>query len=214
MSEAGDGGSECAEGDLGEALAALKREGCAFLVTGEAPPATHAAAAEQFLGTGNRGVVLLSDDAHRPGPTAGDGPAVVRYETEVRSGVAAAGAGGEAPTAAADLHELGVAVLEEIETYEATNPERSPGGFRLVLLSAAPILADHDDEQVFSWLHLLLGRVRKASGMAFVHLPVGHGDPPVPTLRPLFDGRVEVRPDAGGQYRWLLDDHTSDWMDI
>jgi hypothetical protein len=204
----GDGDAGCASG-LDESLAALKREGCAFLVAGDAGPAVHARASERFLGDGDdRRMVLLTDDAYRPGPLAGPDPAVVRYETAVR-GNAVADTAGEAggDAVATDLEALGMAVLEEVASHERTG-----GGFRLVVLSAAPLVAEHDDEQVFAWLHLLTGRVRQVTGMAFVHLPLDAEDTLVGTLRPLFDGLIEVRPDAGGQQRWLLEDAESDWM--
>lgn len=206
-----DGTVGCGD-EFGEALAALRREGCAFLVAGDAPPSVHARAAEEFLGDGDhQRMVLLSDDAHRPEPTAGTGPTVVRYGTAVRGGAAATAGEADTASVATDLAELGHAALEEIEQYEAA-AERPPGGLRLVVLSAAPLVADHDEQQVFAWLHLLTGRVRQADGMAFVHLPVAPGEGPGPTLRPLFDGLVELRADAGGQQRWHLEDDTSEWM--
>lgn len=196
-------------------LDALKREGGAFLVVGDVPPAVHARAGERFLGecNGGRRVAVLTDDAYRPGPTAGAEPSVLRYRGAVRSAADTAAAAGD-PTVADDLYELGVAVHEELSAYEATNPDPRPGGFRLAVLSAAPLVADAERRRLFSWLHLLLGRVRAARGMGFVHLPVASGEPPVPALAPLFDGTIELRADGRPGQRWHLGDVSSDWLEL
>lgn len=205
-------------GEFEESLAALKRDGCAFLVVGDVPPAVHSGAAEQFLGERDDGrcLVVVTDDACRPGPTAGTDPSVVRYRGAVRNAADATTASPDGTDAVADdLHELGVAVHGELEAYEATNPDPSPGGFRVVVLSAATLVADGGERRLFSWLHLLVSRVRAARGMGFVHLAVDRSEPPVPTLRPLFDGVVELRTDCNrSRQRWHLEDTSSDWFDL
>jgi len=211
-------GSDGVGSGFEKSLAALKQEGCAFLVVGDVPPTVHSRGAEQFLGERDDGrcLVIVTDDAYRPGPTAGTDPSVVRYRGAVRSaaGTPTASTGG-AETVANDLHELGVAVHEELGAYEATNHDSPPGRFRAVVLSAAALLAEGGEQRLFSWLHLLLSRIRTARGMGFVHLPVGREEPPVPTLRPLFDGLVELRTDCGvGRQRWHLEDTTSEWFDL
>jgi hypothetical protein len=200
-----------------ETLAALKREGCSFLVVGDVPPSAHATAFEQFFHERSEGrrVVLATDDTFLPGPTADSDTTVVRYEGELRAAAADAAEVTPDRSDASDLEGLGTAALEAIEAFEATTASPAPGRLRLAVGTVAPLLAEYGTEDVFSFLHLLTGRVNQCRGMAFVHLPVDREDESALTLEPLFDGVVELSVEDGryGQ-RWHLDSFSTDWFDL
>jgi len=200
----------------GPELAELKREGCALLVTGDDPASVHADACRQFLGDGDgiRKVLAVSCDGFGAVSEPGLDARVIQYRGSVRSASAETGASTSPEPATEDLEGLGIAILDEIEAYEEATPEPTPGGLRVALASAAPLVAEYGREQVFAFLHLLTERVREADGMVFVHLPVESDTEVAATLRPLFDGTIELRvADGRCQQRWHLDDATSGWLD-
>jgi hypothetical protein len=203
-------------GAFASELAALKRDGAAFLVAGDVPVGLHADASDRLLGAerADRRVVVDGGDADPPTPAPGTDLRLLRYRGAVRSGTEAEGVEHDPGTVVTDLPELGTAVLDAVEAYEVSTPEPEPGGLRVAVLTAAPLVAACGEESVFAVLHLLTNRVREPDGLTFVHLPAARGSEVAATFRPLFDGVVELRVAEGrSQQRWHLAETSSDWLD-
>lgn len=226
VTETGTGTTETAA--FTQALASLKRRGSNLLVVGAANGDTHADACSRLLGENHvdRTRVFVSTDgtsaaADREARASGDH--VVEYATSTRGAAAAAGTAADGPTldgpdttvTVEDLPSLGRAVADAID--EAGSDSLDPAELRVCFDSLRPLLEEHDEQEVFRFLHALTSEVRSVRGMGHYHLPVALDDRTVRTLRPLFDAVVEIRSQGGGaQQRWHLSeaDITTDWLDL
>lgn len=224
--ESGPGTTETAT--FTQALASLKRRGSNLLVVGAASGDTHTDACSRLLGDapGSRTRVFVSTDgncgtADRDARVSGDYH--VKYATTTRGAVAAAGSTADGPTlgdpdmtvTVDDLSSLGRAVGDAID--EAGGDTLTSAELRLCFDSLGPLLEDHDEQDVFRFLHALTSEVRSVRGMGHYHLPAPLDNRAVRTLRPLFDAVVEIRSQGdGAQQRWHLNeaDITTDWLDL
>jgi hypothetical protein len=112
-----------------------------------------------------------------------------------------------------DLTDLGIAVSEAITEFEAQGT-LDPAELRVCFDSLTP-LVDRDRERLFQFLDLLNGRIRRASGMGHMHLPMDRESELVHLLEPLFDAVIELRvKDNEPQQRWYLPDEDiqSGWI--
>ena len=113
------------------------------------------------------------------------------------------------------LSELGIAISREIEAFEEIASGLAPSELRICFDSLAALLADYDRNEIFQFLHVLIGRIRSVQAMAHFHFPVDHDSKPVRQFAPLFDATIELRiVDGQPRQRWHLHDEdiTSDWL--
>jgi hypothetical protein len=116
-----------------------------------------------------------------------------------------------------DLRDLGTAVEETVESFEAETGALSPAELRLCFDSVTPLVADHDYRDVRRFLLGLTETVERVDGMAHYHLPADYDSETVETVEPLFDAVVEVRHGEGKlEQRWHLTDSdiTTDWLPL
>ena len=116
-----------------------------------------------------------------------------------------------------DLRDLGTAVEEIVESFEANAGDLSPAELRLCFDSVTPLVAGNDYRDVRRFLLGLTETVERVDGMAHYHLPADYDSETVETLEPLFDAVVEVRRDEGElEQRWHLRDPdiTTDWLPL
>lgn len=208
-----------------QALASLKRRGSNLLLVGAANDHTHGEACRRFLGedsTDRRRLFVFTDrdrcSADRPSTVAGEA-AVIQYDTPTRGAAAAVGSQADSLRPhqhVSDLAGLGAAVNESIEEFQRPG-DLDPADLRLCFDSLRPLLEDHDEQEMFRFVHALTSDVRSARGMGHYHLPVAFDNATVRTLSPLFDAVVEIRShDSGPQQRWHLRDAdiTTDWLTL
>jgi hypothetical protein len=117
----------------------------------------------------------------------------------------------------ADLRELGTAVEETIEEFDAEADGLSPAEVRLCFDSITPLIADHEGRDVRRFLLGLTETIEQFDGMAHYHLPSEYDSVTVDELEALFDAVVEVRhADGEVKQRWHLQDpeFTTDWVPL
>lgn len=115
------------------------------------------------------------------------------------------------------LRDLGTAVEETIEEFDAASEGLSPAELRLCFDSIMPLVADHEGRDVRRFLLGLTETVERFDGMAHYHLPSDYGSETVDELEALFDAVVEVRhADGELEQRWHLRDPdlTTDWVPL
>lgn len=176
--------------------------------------------------TTDAGAAVAREKLTTVGPQTGrDAAAVVDWRTHVR-GEAASGADGsngnggdpllrDVTVESGDLRDLGVAIEETVEAFEARVDHVSPAELRLCFDSLTPLVADHEDRDVRRFLLGLTETVDRVDGMAHYHLPAEYDSDTVASVSPLFDAVVEVQRAADGvEQRWHLDDITTDWLPL
>jgi hypothetical protein len=116
-----------------------------------------------------------------------------------------------------NLSNLGIAISEEINAFEARQAELEPAELRVCFDSLRPLVEEYNEEAVFRFLHVLAGRIRSVSGMGHFHLPVPFDDEQTRTFVDIFDGVIELRK-RGDElvHRWHLQDSdlTSGWLPV
>ncbi|MFB6218394.1 MAG: hypothetical protein ABEH77_04305, partial [Halobacteriaceae archaeon] len=157
-----------------DALAELKEQGSMLLLAGRGHDALEAAC-EQLLGEAGperrRRLFVLTDrtptHAQSVEPTH-----TIAYDLPVRS-AAATTAGSEAPerTVDGDLGDLQAAIGDAVAAIDREARGLDPAELRVCLDSADCLLAAHDRESLFRFVHALSGVVRDANAMCHVHLP-------------------------------------------
>ncbi len=202
-------------GVFADTLAELKRHGSLLLLTG-VDGESRRAACQRLLGDAGAGprkrlFVGIGTEPTPPGPSAAGDARRIRYRTPTRSAAAAnAGTGPDVRTVGGGLPDLKRAIDEEVRAFAGAEP----GTVRLCLREGDSLLAAHDEEAVFRFLHGLGGTARDAAAMAHVHLAAPADSDAVRTLVPLFDAVIETR--EGGQQRWHLREPelTTDWLSL
>jgi hypothetical protein len=219
-----------------DALAALKRRGCALLVVGAVPEDAYHTASCVMLGdegvtpprrrllvTPNPGGPAMDDRLQKTGPVSPETAHVVTCDDGARGIVAdaatndpfASPATWVAPTACPDatetrgegpFSELGGAISRSIRSFDDTSGGLDPAELR-VAFDCLPSLAQRfDEETLFRFLHLLTSHVRLVSGMVHVWLPQPRTDRLVRLFEPLFDAVVELRVNGALTQRWEFRD--------
>jgi len=216
-----------------QALSALKRRGSSVLVVGKGRDCTQLDACRRLLGdaaAGPRHRILVSTeegidiDQRLPANEPGSGPGSV---TLVDRAIKTRSAAATQPTSSIGsvstklvegdgLAPLGEAVADAIAAVETEGP-LAPAELRVCIDSLAPLLDEHDESDVFGFLHALGGEIRRVNAMGHVHLPVEYDADPVTTLAPAFDAVIELRvEDDASEQRWHLQDEdiTTDWLTL
>lgn len=215
-----------------ESLADLKRRGSTTLVVGSVPTEAYHRVSQRMLGGpttgGERRRLLVVPDAdsetaierlRTAGPTD---PAHARLVTSNGTSRSAAATGGPDTGVPAIRHvdgtlaDLGVAITESIERFEAVAGEFDPAELRIGV-DPVSALNGYDTQSAFGFLHVLGQQVRAAKGMAHVRLAREYDSPEARTLAPLFDAVLELRLDGYRlEQRWHLDDGAivSDWLPV
>lgn len=185
--------------------------------------------------TTDAGAAVARDKLAAVGPRPDrDAAAVVNWRTHVRGETTAADDSGDdlrmrgasrshnddpllrdVTVESGDLRDLGVAVEETVEAFEARVDHVSPAELRLCFDSLTPLVTDYEDRDVRRFLLGLTETVDRVDGMAHYHLPAEFDSETVASVSPLFDAVVEVRrADGGVEQRWHLDDITTDWLPL
>jgi hypothetical protein len=215
-----------------DALADLKRRGSTTLVVGSVPAEAYHVVSRRMLGDettdGERRRLLVVPDSDRKsaverlrgaGPTDPAHARVVTCNGTSRSAVASGGPDVAVPAVRrvdGTLADLGVAITESIERFEAVSGGLEPAELR-VGVDPLSALDGYDTRSAFGFLHVLGRQVRAAGGMAHVRLAREYDTPEVRTLAPLFDAVVELRLDGYRlEQRWHLADDgiVSDWLPV
>lgn len=196
-------------GSFVDALADLKRQGCALLVRG--PPRSGALLCDHLLGAdraGRRRLVLDTGDGRRHADREAD-ESFVRVDVprgDLRGGTVASAAGAGAPdeaVPAVDVDRLTDRVDEAVSTLGGDG--LAPGELRVCGGDLAQLEAIGRPDAAGRFLRHLTARVRDVGGLVHVHMPAGASADA--SLSPLFDVLVEHRDgsdDEGPQQRWQL----------
>jgi len=209
-------------------LGELKRRGSMLLLVGPAQHTALSRACTRLLGesTDTRRPLFVRTGsmgcAHDPAgstPVApAESPRTIQYRTATRSAAAAEPAADRQSGTAVDgdLDDLLSATHAEIERVRSASGGLDPAELRVCVDSLDALLATHDDERVFRFLHGLSGSVRDADAMCHVHLPTSVDAEPVETLKPVFDAVVEIRAVGRPQQRWHVPDEgfSTGWLSL
>ncbi|WP_435197313.1 DUF7504 family protein [Natronomonas sp. EA1] len=203
-------------------LAALKRDGCALLVTGDEPALAREVASKRLFGTTRpdaetapRKRLLLTTGkgecpaAYLPGELTGasESTTVVSTTTATRATVARPPAEDPEPRSlaavSAELHEALSALIDD---------EPRPSELRVGVTSIRPLLEEYGPRETRQFVSELAETVRGYRGMAHVHYPVADDSPAVETVEPVVDARIELRmrERASVELRWHTGDETLD----
>jgi hypothetical protein len=215
-----------------DALADLKRNGCAILVVGSVPPDAYHRVSRRMLGDASAGEerrrLLVVPDADRPaaverlresGRTDPSHAWVVTCNGTARSAAASAGSSADLPAirrVETSFVDLGEAITDSIERFRTVSGGLAPAELRVGVDALSALDAD-DTRAAFGFLHVLGAQVRRARGMAHVRLAREFDARETRTLAPLFDAVVELRLDGYRlEQRWHLDDRgvVSDWLPV
>lgn len=216
-------------GNFAKRLDELKAEGCAVLVTGERAADAHTEICRRLLGEESvekrRRLLVFTNgtfalDARLPGyrPPSQDTEIITTAAT--RSAVVESSPSAPIEVEELDdpsLSDLGVAIVDAIESIDEQSGPFEPAELRFCLDSLSPLLDIHDEQSIFEFLMIVTRYLRAYDGLGHVHLPVPRESYVARLLSPLFDAVVEVRVrDERQQQRWHLDDGalTSRWLPI
>lgn len=222
-----------ADGEFAGELRQLKREGASVLVVGTIQPEQREDVCTRLFGHASdeqrRRIAVSATDRSAWQPSNDDEPTPatfrhITYDAPAR-GATTSHTGptdtGREPTTATThspsvvsshseartLAELGIAISSAIEYFDTDANGLEPAELRLGIDSVLPLLEAYDRENVFTFLHLVNGRVTDVDGMIQCHLPVERDATVVSVLSPLFDVVLEVRERADGyEERWSLKD--------
>lgn len=207
-----------------EFLAELKERGSLLLLVGPAQHTAVSRACSRLLGESaetRRPLFVRAGGAcsHRvpqSASTPGESARVLHYRTATRGAAAASQPGGrvDVRTVDGDLDALLDEVQTEFDRVDAAAGGLDPAELRVCLDSLDALLATHDEDRVFRFLHGLSGSVRDSRAMCHVHLPTGVDADPVDVMEPLFDAVVEVRDAGRPQQRWRVPDEgfSTGWL--
>ncbi|MFB6161170.1 MAG: hypothetical protein ABEJ61_08345 [Haloferacaceae archaeon] len=124
-------------------------------------------------------------------------------------------AGPRVRTVACEPGEVGAAVTEVVDQFEAAAGGLAPAELRVGFDCLPTLLSAYDLQTAFAFLGVFGWQVRAAGGMGHVRLPRAYDDRTVRTLAPLFDAVIELRV-AGRrlEQRWHLrdEDVVSGWL--
>lgn len=214
-------------------LSELKKRGSALLVVGELPRDSYSPFCENMLGNPSSGPryrlrVTTHDDTTASGLenliTASSNQVSTSHIVSTfnaRSAAKASAVATETDTVkhveGSSLPQLGIAISQEIQTFNGQHDELRPGELRVCFDSLRPLLEEYEEEQVFRFLDLLTHRIRSKSGMGHFHLPLDPDDRLVRTFADLFDAVIELDVQNGqlAQY-WDVQDKslTSGWVSV
>lgn len=205
-----------------DALAQLKESGSNLLLVGNVGRSVLLQVCQRFLGdpvsasrrrlfvcTDSDGAIAGNRMENLYASAGSNATKVIKQETKTRSAAASARTF-DIPIPYVNIEDESLVALageieDAIETFDAENDGLDPAEFRMCFNSLAPVIANHDEEDAFRFLHVVTAMVRDARGMAHYHLPLHRTDDTVELVAPLFDGVVEVRVTEGcPEQRWHL----------
>lgn len=214
------------------ALARLKAAGGALLVVGDFPRDLYSDVCYRMLGyhgSQRRYRLFVSTDAeHPPASTCAHSPSsgprgpqtqVVQYTTAQRNVDTShqrLREGRPTTVVDGDLGDLGRTISGTID-HVTDQRTLEPAELRLCFDSLGPLLDHHDTDEVFRFLHLLVGRLKAVDGMGHFHLPQSPGTETVLRMQALFDIVVELRlREHQLEQRWhlLKADLTTAWLPV
>lgn len=226
-----DGTGQTPEGtqsDLPAILSRLKATGAALLVVGDLPEGIRSEACQQMMGVQSeqcRRRLFVSTTAKTPHAVthfqsparASDRMQVIQYATEHRSTAVDQSVRDETISTTVpkgSIIDLGIAISEAIDTFDTAANGLAPAELRLCFDSLIPLLSN-DEELLFKFLHILIGRLKSVNGMGHFHLPQAYTNKTILRLQSLFDAVVELRLENRQlQQKWYLHgkDVTTDWL--
>lgn len=214
-------------------LSALKHNGCAFLVTGSVTDSAIAESCRKAFGDDaeepRQRILVLTDTSRRDAgerlprmESPASNTIVIDHAIFSRSATVAQRLDHprtfrEVTVESETLSELGRAIVTETNSIVSSDGGRGPGSLRMCLDSLNPLVCEFGREGVFRFLHILLGFIRHATGMAYVYLPRPRSKELVKLFEVLFDGIIELRvKDGNVQQRWNLHDMSTavGWIDV
>lgn len=230
MTEQGDrGASGNGPTDFASRLQELKERGCAVLVAGDAVGGVHTEICRRLLGDESmerrRRILVFTNgtfglDTRLP-PTGlrGEDTKVITT-SNTRSAIVES-----VPSPSIDvvdledasLADLGLAIVDAIESIDDGDEPLEPAELRFGLDSLSPLLDSHGEQAVFEFLTIVTRYLRAYDALGHVHLPIERDAYVARLLAPLFEAVVEVRVrDGQKQQRWHLDDGavTSRWLSL
>jgi len=223
-------GTDCDEtngDDFSNKLTRLKRQGASVLVVGSVRPDHRQDTCQRLFGCATdhvrRRILVSTTDGPHPvsqhvDATAPDALSTITYDTRACSAAATTPTVSpsiDSSTAVDTLADLGIAIANAIDAFEADADILEPAEVRVGIDSLLPLLEEYDHRQMFKFLHLINSRTQAINGMLHSHLPVERDARIVPTLSLLFDVVVEVREHDGNyQERWVINDSadSSGWL--
>ena len=212
-------------------LPSLKQSGSALLVIGDVPSDVHTYASRRMLGQNSdedrHQLIVLTDGDYTGASQRLISDQVATDETtSIISHCPPARSAVSPPIPALeripirqlsneDLYGFSTAIHEEIADFESKTDGLEPAELRVCMSSIAPLLAVHDVQSVFRFVHLVTGRVKHSKGIVHAHLPIQRDCYDVKLLEPLFDATIELRLQGSEvQQRWRMTDREgmSRWM--
>ncbi len=190
------------ERDFDAALEALKRQGCALLVTGDVSKNVTARATRRLLGDPRRDRkrFLAFTDASSKYIESCLPPSVRRGDDDVRI-VELNGSNRATDEDAHDTDEGGKGELgylrdeltKAVSDFDAAADGLEPAEIRVSIDSLEQLLDLNERAETVQFLRTVTALVRGVRGIEHIHLPVSDDAPIVQELSPLFDARIELR---------------------
>jgi len=222
-------GTDCDETNedgFSNKLARLKRQGASVLVVGSVRPDHRQDTCRRLFGCTTdhvrRRVLVSTTDgphpaSHHVDTTDRETVSTITHDTRACSATATTSTVSPSidPSTVDTLADLGIAIADAIDVFEADADILEPAEVRVGIDSLLPLLEEYGHRQVFKFLHLINGRTQDVDGIAHSHLPVERDARIVPTLSLLFDIVVEIREHDGDyQERWVINDgaERSGWL--
>jgi len=216
------------------ALSRLKEQGAALLVVGNVLDHSYTQACSNMLGDDSaacRHRLFISTDTDLPSVSdrlashhtqlTSETAKRLTWNSQSRSAASAAhSAQPQIPSVHVDgdsLANLGIRISEAIAELDDLAGGLAPAELRVCFDSLQSLLSDYDQESVFRFLHILIGRLRTVHAMGHFHLPVDHDSEVVDLFSELFDATIELQiGDRQLQQRWHLHDVdiTSEWLTL
>ncbi|WP_158055593.1 DUF7504 family protein [Halorussus halophilus] len=217
--------------EFASALSQLKQRGASLLVVGNLPDQEYARACSNLLGdttAAQRRRLFVTTDNDLPSITdrlpshdqlTPETARLVTWTAQERSAAVASQTDHrqipEVQVPGNQLSGLGITISEEIAEFESIADGLAPAELRVCFDSLEALLSEYPHEDVFRFLHVLIGRIRSVNAMGHFHLPIDRTSEEVQVFADLFDIVLELRVAHNEvQQRFHLQDAeiTSDWL--
>lgn len=214
-------------------LSELKKRGSALLVVGELPRDSYSPFCDEMLGNPSskpryRLRVTTHDDStatclENPISASSNQASTTRIVSTFNARSAAKASAVATETDAVkhvdggSLPQLGIAISQEIQTFNDQGNELQPAELRVCFDSLRPLLEEYEEEQIFRFLDLITNRIRSRSGMGHFHLPLDPEDRLVRTFADIFDAVIKLDTQRGQLVQcWDVQNRslTSGWISV